>query len=324
MPVAIVAETAGAPDVLKPKEISVAEPGPGEVRIRQSVIGVNFVDVYFRSGLYPFPDPAHIVGVEGAGRVESVGPGVSRFKPGDRIAYAGYPLGGYAEVRVLPEARLVHLPAEVSERVAGSIMLRGITAHMLLFKVYPVQAGDWLLVHAAAGGLGQIVTRWARRLGARVIGTVGSPSKVDLARSAGAEEVLLHTDPNWPSEARRIADGRGVHLALDGIGGHMLAKTLDCVRPFGIVASVGQPAGPIPPVAVEDLGSKRSIALFRPSALGYSNEPALYRKATADLIAVLQQGMIQPIGAEYRLAEASKAHADIETGKTTGSVILTA
>jgi NADPH:quinone reductase len=323
MSIAMVVPEAGGPESFRPLEIAIKDPGPGEVRIRQTIVGVNFVDIYFRSGLYPFPGSPQIVGVEGAGLVEAVGAGVTAFRPGDRIAYAGYPLGGYSEVRILPEARLIHLPDDISDRMAGSTMLRGITTHMLLFKVYPVQPGDWILVHAAAGGLGQMVTRWAHRLGARVIGTVGSNTKIAMARSAGAEEVLLRTVSDWPAEARRIADGLGVHLALDGIGGTTLAQTLDCVRPFGVVASVGQPAGPIPPVPVEDLGSKRSIALFRPSALAYANDPLLYKKGASDLIAALQQGLVHPIGAEYPLRDASIAHADLEAGRTTGSVILT-
>ena len=322
MPTAIAMTAAGGPQVLQPLEIEASEPGPGEVRLRQSFAGVNFVDIYFRSGLYPVPGLPAVLGLEGAGTVEAIGRDVVDLQPGDRVAYVGMPLGAYAKVRVLPAARLVRLPAPIGERVAAGSMLRGLTAHMLLHKVYPVTAGDWLLVHAGAGGLGQFVTRWAKRLGARVVATVGSPAKAAVARGAGADEVLLHTDPDWPDKTRRIADGRGVHLAVDGIGGSMLARTLGGVRPFGVAASLGQPAGPIPPVAVEDLGNARSIALARPSVIAYANDPDLYRRGAAELLAVLADGLESPIGAEYGLDEAARAHADLEAGRTTGSVIL--
>jgi NADPH2:quinone reductase len=193
---------------------------------------------------------------------------------------------------------------------------------MLLHKTYPLQAGDWVLVHAAAGGVGQLATRWARRIGAHVIGTVGSAAKASIALDAGVDAVLLHSSDDWMEEARRIADGKGVHLAIDGIGGAMLAKTLTTARPFGVVASLGQPAGPIPPVRVEEL-SARTTGLARPSVLAYANDPDLYRRGAAALLAELQDGLINPIGAEYALLDAAKAHADLEAGRTTGSVVLT-
>ena len=323
MPIAMAMSGPGAPDVLQAIEVSVTDPGPGEVRIRQSVIGVNFVDIYYRTGLYPLSAHPAVLGFEGAGTVEAVGPGVTSLHPGDRVAYHGMPLGAYAEVRVLPESRLVKLPDTISDRVAGSTMLRGVTAHMLLHKVRAVQPGDWLLVHAAAGGLGQLVTRWAKRLGAHVVGTVGTISKVAQAKAAGADEVLLHGQSDWVERTRAIADGEGVHLAIDGIGGGMLAQTLGAVRPFGVVASLGQPAGPIPPVRVEELGFARSIALMRPSSIAYANDPELYRRGCADLMSALQSGLVNPIGAEYQLRDAAQAHADLEGGRTTGSVILT-
>lgn len=323
MPIAMAINSPGGPEALQAIEITITGPGPGEVRIRQSVIGVNFVDIYYRIGLYPLNAYPAVLGFEGAGTVEAIGPGVVNVQPGDRVAYHGMPMGAYAEVRVLPESRLVKLPDDISDRVAGSTMLRGLTAHMLLHKVHAVRPGDWVLVHAAAGGVGQLVTRWAKRLGAHVIGTVGSESKAILAKDAGADEVLLHGDGGWVERTRAIADGKGVHLAIDGIGGGMLAQTLGVVRPFGIAASLGQPAGPIPPVRVEDLGFTRSIALMRPSSIAYANDPELYRRGTADLLAALQSGLINPIGAEYPLREAARAHADLESGKTTGSVILT-
>ena len=322
MSIAVRVHAAGGPEVLQVEEITVPQPVAGEVQVQQSVIGVNFVDIYYRSGLYPLPCEPAVLGFEGAGRVVAVGPGVCSLQVGDRVAYAGMPLGAYAAVRNLPERRLVKLPDAVSDRVGGSSMLRGITAHMLLHKVYAVRAGDWVLVHAAAGGLGQILVRWAKHLGAHVIGTVGSQPKIILARNAGADAVFLHSDPMWVDKARQLADSRGVHLAVDGIGGTMLAQTLACVRPFGIVASLGQPAGPIPPIRVEDLGFARSIALMRPSFIAYANDPEWYRQGAADLLEALDDWLTNPIGSEYRLDQAAKAHADLEAGRTTGSVIL--
>jgi len=323
MSVAMAMTRAGGPDVMQPIDINVGSPGPQEVLISQSVIGVNFVDTYFRSGLYPVATLPAVLGFEGSGRVVEIGKAVSHLRLGDRVAYTGGPIGAYAESRLLPESRLVKIPDALSFEVAGSSMLRGLTAHMLLHKVHATKRGDWILVHAAAGGLGQIVVRWAKRLGANVIGTVGSVGKVALARTAGADFVLLHTDGNWAEETVHLSDGKGVHLAIDGIGGTMLNQSLRVVRPFGTVASLGQPAGPIPPVRVEDLGFTRSISLIRPSSLLYANYPQLYEAGTAELLKMLEDGMVTPIGARYPLREAARAHADIASGKTTGSVILT-
>ncbi|GBQ42630.1 quinone oxidoreductase family protein [Komagataeibacter europaeus] len=322
MSIAMAMNHPGGPDVLQEIEVVVPEPIANQVRIRQSVIGVNFVDIYHRNGLYPINSYPAVLGFEGAGTVEAVGANVTSLRPGDRVAYHGMPMGAYTEVRVLPESRLVKLPDGISERVAGSTMLRGLTAHMLLHKVHAVQPNDWILVHAAAGGLGQLVTRWAKRLGANVIGTVGSEGKIERAKDAGADEVLLHGQSDWSERTRTIAEGKGVHLAIDGIGGSMLAHTLSVVRPFGIAASLGQPAGPIPPVRVEELGFARSIALARPSSIAYANDPELYRRGCADLFAALQAGLINPVGAEYPLRDAARAQSDLESGRTTGSVIL--
>lgn len=323
MPIAITLAAPGGADMLTPRDIEAVAPGVGEARIRQSTIGVNFVDIYFRNGLYPLPPGQTILGLEGAGTVEAIGPDVVDLAVGDRVAYTGFPLGGYAEVRTLPASRLIKIPDGISERVAGSTMLRGLTAHMLLRQVVPIKEGDWLLVHAAAGGVGQLVSRWARRLGAHVIGTVGSEAKITIAREAGAEAVLLHTAPDWMDEVRRIADGKGVHLAIDGIGGAMVERTLSTVRPFGIVASLGQPAGPIPPIDVAQLSTPRSIGIMRPSVLAYANDAQMYRRGAAELFAALADGLINPIGADYPLADVARAHADLEAGRTTGSVVLT-
>lgn len=323
MPIAVTLSQPGGPEVLQLTEYSVNSPGYGEVRLRQSTIGINFVDIYLRKGLYPLPPNTNILGLEGAGVIEAVGPGIEDFQTGDRVAYAGYPLGGYAEVRNLPASRLVHIPAAISERVAGSSMLRGLTAHMLIHKLYPIHEGDWVLVHAAAGGLGQLLTRWLHKLGGRVIGTVSSQMKYKLAEEAGAEIILMHTSEDWVNEVRAITDNQGVHLAVDGIGGTMLAKTIGAVRPFGLVASLGQAAGPIPALAVEELGPARSIGLARPSVLAYTNNLEFYRRGAKDLFSALQDGLKNPIGAAYPVHEVQQAHSDLEAGRTTGSVILT-
>lgn len=323
MTIAMMIAAPGGPDVLQPHEIDVPEPGPGEALVRQSYVGVNFVDVYFRNGLYPLPRFPAVLGLEGAGVVAALGPECGELKVGDRVAYVGHPLGAYAAARVLPASRLARVPDAIDLRVACGAMLRGLTAHLLLNKVAALRPGDWVLVHAAAGGVGQLVARWARRLGVRVAGTVGSPAKVDLARAAGAEAVFLRDDPGWVEAVRRLADGKGVRLAIDGVGGATLAQTLDAVRPFGVVASIGQPAGPVPPIAVEALGYPRSIAVGRPSVLAYANDPELYREGTRDLFAALTDGLAVHVGAEYPLREAARAHADLEAGRTTGSVLLT-
>ncbi len=322
MAVAIEMRAVGGPEVLKAVDIDVSLPGPSEVQVRQSVIGVNFIDIYHRIGLYPLPMLPAVIGVEGAGVVEAVGSSVSSIRAGDRIAYAGVPPGAYAEVRNLPERRVVKLPDDISDKTAGSSMLRGLTAHMLLHKIFPIGEGQSVLVHAAAGGLGQLLTRWAKRLGATVIATVGSDAKVALAQAAGADKVLLHTAPDWPMSVKELTDGRGVHFAYDGIGGETLARTFGSVRPFGMVASMGQAAGSIPPIHVDELGPVRSISLSRPSVIAYTNDPTLYRSAASDLFSALRDGLTNFTGAEYPLRDAARAHRDLEAGRTTGSIIL--
>jgi NADPH:quinone reductase len=322
MSLAIQMQAIGGSDVLKVVDVDVPPPGPGEVQIRQTVIGVNFIDIYHRIGLYPLPKLPSVIGVEGAGVIEAVGAGVATVQIGDRVAYAGMPPGGYAELRNLPEPRDVQVPDALSDKTVGGAMLRGLTAHMLLHKVYPIQEGDHVLVHAAAGGLGQLVTRWAKRLGASVIATVGSEAKAALAEAAGADKVVLHTALDWPADVKAFADGRGVHFAYDGIGGETLARTFACIRPFGMVASLGQAAGSIPPVDVSSLGPVRGISLSRPSVVAYSNDPSLYPPAAADLFAAFEDGLISTIGAQYALEDAARAHEDLEGGRTTGSVIL--
>ncbi|SFH77961.1 NADPH2:quinone reductase [Collimonas sp. OK307] len=297
-------------------------PGPGEVRIRHEAIGVNFVDIYHRTGLYPLAAMPAVLGVEGAGVIDAVGEGVEHLAIGDRIAYAGAPVGAYAATRLLPQAKAILLPDSISSGLAAASMLRGLTAHMLLTRTYQVSAGSTILVHAAAGGLGALLVRWAKHLGATVIGTVGSAEKAQIAKTYGADHVIVGRDADIVAEVAAMTGGKGVDFAIDGIGGEMLLKTLACVRPFGTVASIGQAAGPIAPINVGELGPRRSLSLARPSIMAYLADPHTYSVASAALIAMMQAGVVAEIGGEYPLAEAARAQADLEAGRTTGSLLL--
>lgn len=311
----------GGVEALDMVQVPASEPGPGEVRVRHDAIGVNFIDIYQRTGLYPLPLPA-VLGVEGAGRIEAVGVDVTGFAVGDRVAYAGAPVGAYATARSLPASRLVALPQAIPSRVAAASMLKGLTAHMLLTKTCQVDAGATLLVHAAAGGLGTLLTRWAKALGAIVIGTAGSPEKAEIAMRHGADHVIVGRDADLATEVARLTAGQGVDFAIDGIGGTTLRKTLACVRRFGTVASIGQAAGAIPPLAVEELGPIRSVSLARPSVMAYCADPGLYARGMSDLLGAMERGIVAGISAEYPLAEAARAQADLEAGRTTGSLLL--
>jgi NADPH2:quinone reductase len=314
-------KTPGGIEQFEVADIEIPPPAADEVRIRQTAIGVNFIDIYQRSGLYPMP-PARIPGVEGVGVVAAVGANVSSVRLGDRIAYAGAPVGAYATERNLPAWRAIKLPGSISDETVASSFVKGITAHMLLDRVYPVGAGTTLLVHSTAGGLGQLLTRWASHRGAIVIGTVGSEAKAALARKAGAQHVIVGRDADFAQAVADVTGGRGVDVAYDGVGGATLAKTLGCVRPFGVVASIGQAAGPIPPVDVSDLGPRRSLSLARPSVMAYMNETDAYRSAAAAVLEGIESGILNVSGQSYPFSEAARAHADLEAGRTSGALYL--
>lgn len=314
--------TAGGIEQFEIAEIELPPLAADEVRIRQTAIGVNFVDVYQRMGLYPMP-PANIPGVEGVGVVVAIGSGVTSVKAGDRIAYAGAPVGAYAAERNLPAWRAVKLGDALSDEAVASSFVKAITAHMLLHRVYPVAAGTTLLVHSAAGGLGQLLTRWASHLGATVVAAVGSEAKAEIARQAGARHVIVGRDADFAQAVGDITGKRGVDVAYDGVGGATLARTLACVRPFGVVASIGQTAGPIPPVDVSDLGPRRSISLARPSVMAYMNETEAYRSAAEAVLTGIESGILRVSGQSYPLSEAARAHADLESGRTSGALYLT-
>jgi NADPH2:quinone reductase len=311
----------GGADQLESATIELPSLQPDEIRIRQTAIGVNFIDIYQRMGLYPLP-PAAIPGVEAAGVVTAVGANVTSPEVGDRVVYAGAPVGAYASERNLPAWRAVRLPSSIADDVAASVFVKGITAHMLLTRVYPVGAGTTVLIHSAAGGLGQLMTRWARHLGATVIGTVGSEVKAEIARAAGAHHVIVGRDADFVRGVTDLTAARGVDVAYDGVGGATLSRTLQCVRPFGVVASIGQSAGVIPPVDVEDLGPRRSLMLARPSVMAYMNVKEDYRSSADAVLSAVQDGVLRSAGKSYRLSEAAQAHADLEGGRTSGALYL--
>jgi len=321
MDIRIVVPTPGAAENLRAAPYAGEAPGPGEIRVRHQAIGVNFIDVYQRIGLYRLAAPA-TPGVEAAGVVEALGDGVTHLALGDRVAYAGAPGGAYASTRLLPATRALALPDAISARDAAASLLKGLTAHMLLNRTFAVGTGDVVLIHAAAGGLGETLVRWAKRLGARVIGVVGDDLKAAMARAAGADCVVVGRNADFVAAALDYTGGRGVDFAIDGVGGATLAQTLAAVRKFGVVASIGQTAGPIPPFAVEALGPVRSIALARPSVMAYSAEPEAYARAAAAVWEAIVGGLSARIGGEYPLAEAARSHRNLEAGTTSGSLLL--
>ncbi|PKR87335.1 alcohol dehydrogenase [Pleomorphomonas diazotrophica] len=316
----VVVRQPGGPERLHIENFTPPPPGTGEVLLRQTAIGMNFLDIYHRTGLYPLP--GGIPGVEAAGIVEAVGEGTGGLTPGDRVVYGGPPAGAYCDTRIVDAERLHLLPADLSDDTAAATFFKALTAHMLLTRVYPVTAGTRLLIHAAAGGLGIILTRWAKLLGAEVFATVGSEAKADLARAAGADHVIAGRDVDFATFVADLTGGKGVDFAIDGIGGSTLARTFAAVRKFGMVASVGQAAGPIPPVEVTALGPLRSLSLSRPSVMAYAAEPDTYRTAGRAVIEAMASGITATIGHAYPLADVAAAHTDLEAGRTTGSVLL--
>lgn len=311
----------GGIEQLEYATVDLAPLGPDDVRIRQTAIGVNFLDIYQRKGMYPLTTDA-IPGVEGVGEVTAIGANVTSVRVGDRIGYAGMPVGSYASERNLPAWRAIRLPSGLADATIACALLKGITAHMLLTRIYPVGSNTTVLVHSAAGGLGQALTRWAWSLGARVVGTVSTAAKAAIAREAGAQHVIIGRDADFAREVAAVTDGRGVDVAYDGVGGATLAKTLACVRPFGVVASIGQAAGPIPPVDVHDLGPRRSILLGRPSVMAYMNDADDYHRSATAVLVALSEGVLHSGGSAYPLADAARAQSDLEGGQTSGSLYL--
>jgi NADPH:quinone reductase len=313
----------GGPEELALEDIALGAPGLGEVRVRQQAIGLNYVDIYHRIGLYPLPKLPAVLGVEAAGIVEAVGADVADFVAGDRVAYA-LPVGAYSEARLLPASRLFKVPAAIAIETAAGAMLRGLTAHMLLDRGHPVAAGGTILVHAAAGGLGLILTQWAKQKGITTIGTVGSEAKAALARSCGLDHAILYKRDDFVAKVRDLTSGRGVDLAIDGVGGETLVKTLDCVRPFGAIASVGQASCGLPTIALSDLGPGRALSLSRPSVFRLAADLAFYRQGGAAVFAMLEAGLKIETGMRFALADVVRAHRALEAGETSGSPLLLA
>jgi NADPH2:quinone reductase len=303
------------------EEVSVGEPGPGEVRVRNTAIGLNFIDTYHRSGLYPMPLPL-VLGSEGAGVVEAVGPKVKEFKVGDRVAYA-QPIGAYAEVLIRPVARLVKIPAGIKDEAAAAMMLKGMTAWYLCRRTYRVKKGDTIVVHAAAGGVGQILCQWAKHLGATVIGTVGSDEKVALAKKVGCKHVVVMSREKLSERVKAITKGKGVPVVYDGVGKDTFMESLDCLSPRGLMASFGNASGAVPPVNIGVLAQKGSLFLTRPTLVNYTSSREDLLTAARELFAVVKKGAVKiTINQRYPLREAAQAHRDLESRKTTGSTVL--
>ncbi len=312
----------GGPEVLKIDEVDLPPPGKGEVRIRHHAVGVNFLDTYHRTGFYPMPLPL-IPGGEGAGEVVEVGPGVKDFKPGDRVAYAGPP-GGYAEERNIPASFLVKLPRGIAYDTAAAMMLKGLTAQYLLRQTYRVKEGDWILVHAAAGGVGQILCQWGRALGAKVIGTVGSPEKAKIVKKAGAQHTILYREEDFAKRVGEITKGQKCAVVYDGVGKATFPASLDCLRPFGLFASFGSASGGVEAFDLGLLGRKGSLYATRPTLFTFMADRARLEKMARDLFRVVGNGEVTiHIGRTWPLAEAAEAHRALEARETTGSVVLT-
>jgi len=320
---AIVLHRTGGPEEMSWEPFEPGRPGDGEARVRHEAVGLNFIDVYHRTGLYPLPAMPIVIGLEGAGVVEEVGAGVTNVKPGDRVAYAGVPPGAYAEVRCIPAHRLIVLPESISTRQAASMMLQGMTARYLLKGCYPVSGDSTILVHAAAGGVGTIMCQWARHLGARVIGTVGSQEKAALAAANGCDHTILYREQDFVAKVKEITENHGVDVVYDSVGQATFAKSLDCLRPMGTMVSFGQSSGPIGSFDPSILAAKGSLFLTRPSLMHYTAKRPDLEAHAKDLFEVVTAGAVRlDIRQEYPLREAAQAHIDLEQRKTSGSSIL--
>jgi NADPH:quinone reductase len=308
--------------VLRLEEVELGQPGPGEALVRQSAIGVNFIDVYFRQGRYP-AQPPFAIGQEAAGVIEELGPGVSDLAPGQRVAYAMGPMGSYADRRIVPADRLVPLPDSVSDEQAAAMMLKGLTVQYLLRRTFRVEQGQTILFHAAAGGVGLIACQWAKHLGATVIGTVGSAEKAELARAHGCDHPLLSREEDWVARTRELTGGKGVPVVYDSIGKDTFARSLDCLAPLGTMVAFGQSSGNVPPFDVLTLSAKGSLFLTRPTLATYAAKRLDLLAMAKELFEVVASGAVKiEINQRFPLAEAAEAHRALEGRRTTGSTIL--
>ena len=329
MPMAAVIHEKGAPDVLRWESIDVPAPGPGEVRLRNEAVGLNFVDTYHRRGIphpWPVPPLPVVLGFEGAGRVEEVGPGVSGFAAGDRVAYALPPHGAYSQVRNYPAANLLKVPAaldHLDDRVLAASMLKGLTVQYLVRRTYRVEPGDVVLIHAAAGATGLLLCQWAKHLGATVIGTVSSAAKAEQARAAGAAHVVIHGEGDFVALVREVTNGEGCAVVYESIGKDTFRRSLDCLRPLGMMASYGHASGPPDPVDVIELGARGSLFLTRPAIMHYLGTRDALERSGEELFEVLAQGVVRPVvNHVYPLAAAAEAHRALEARETTGATVF--
>jgi NADPH2:quinone reductase len=320
---AIVLRAAGGPEQLRFEQVTVGEPGPGEIRLRQTAIGVNFHDIYVRSGSYRTLALPGIPGVEAVGIVDAVGAGVDDLRPGDRVAYVSGAYGAYAEMRLIAANRVLRAPEDIDDRLLAASLVKGLTACMLLMKVRSVRAGEWCLVHAAAGGVGRMLGQWARHLGARVIGTVGSEAKAVIARANGCEEVVLYNRESVPGRVREITGGRGVDAVYDSVGQDTFAGSLEALALRGHLVNFGQSSGPVEPIAMSRLAEK-SLTVSRPILFHYIEDRGEREEMAGRLFEVLRSGAVVPeVGAEFPLMEAGEAHRVLEARGTSGSIVLT-
>ena len=319
---AIRIERTGGPEVLQWQAVEVGDPGPGEVRVRNSAVGVNFIDVYHRTGLYPLPLPAGI-GLEAAGVIEAVGAGVEEFRAGDRVAYCHGPTGSYAEARVMPARVLVKLPADIEFDTAAAMMLKGLTAQFLLRRTRRLQAGDVALFHAAAGGVGLIAGQWAKALGVQLIGTAGSDDKCELALRNGYAHCINYGTEDLVARVKEITGGQGVSVVYDSVGRDTWERSLSCLQPFGMMVSFGNASGPVPPVTLGDLAARGSLYVTRPTLMTHLADRAAQLEMAAELFEIVRAGKVRPlIGQRFALRDAADAHRALESRATTGSIVL--
>ncbi len=313
----------GGPEALRWEEVEVGEPGDGQVRLAHNAVGLNYIDVYHRSGLYPLPELPVTIGLEAAGTVEAVGPGVVELSPGDRVAYASPPVGAYAEARLMPADRVVKLPDGISDTQAAGMMLQGMTVHYLIRRTYRVQPDDTVLLHAAAGGVGLIACQWLKHLGATVIGTVGSEEKAALARDHGCDHTILYKSESVSERVRELTGGAGVPVVYDSVGKDTFEGSLDSLAPLGMLVSFGNASGPVPPFEPGILAAKGSLFFTRPTLMTYTARREDLVAAAEELFAVVASGAVKiEVNQTYPLAETAQAHRDLEARKTTGSTVL--
>jgi len=322
MSLTVIIETQGGPEVLKLVDRPVGEPGPGQIRIRHHAVGLNFIDIYQRSGLYKMPLPAAL-GMEAAGVVEAVGEGVTHLRPGDRAAYAAQPPGAYAQARVMPAAQVCKLPDAIDFETGAAMMLKGLTVDYLFNRTYPLQAGDTVLFHAAAGGVGLIACQWARASGITLIATAGSDAKCQMALDHGAAHAINYRNADWPAQVRALTGGRGVDAVMDSVGAATFQGSLDCLRPLGMMMSFGNASGPVPPVDLGLLAAKGSLQLTRPTLFTHIADHATCQQMAGRLFDKVTSGDVKiRIDQRFPLAEVANAHRALEARQTTGSTIL--